>query len=220
MSREFISRCVNRSSRNTLGDRINFPAHQTRQCVTKWTQQIITHHEVIETHIKNNLAVGRVIRVHRMEHITHGHVNPHDVCCGSFPRHQPDTISIVGVPSEGETTSKSEIKVDQNGLIVNDNVTIGDRHVVHHRHTRQWNINRAIHATVFTNTHILHMIHPLGPRINDGMHLAGYRINFRMRSECTRQCSKKVIASDGFKFVVQFHWTSTSFDHRPRGARK
>ena len=155
-----------------------------------------------------------------MEYVTHGYVNPHDVCCSSFARHQSNTIAILGVPSEWETTSKRQVEINQYWLIVDNDVTISDRHVMHHRHTRQRNINRTIHAPVFANAHILHVIHPFGPRINDRVHLTGDWIDLRMRSERTGQGPKKVIASDSFEFVVQFHWTSTSFNHRPCGSGK
>ena len=132
MSREFISRCINCGDRHPLGNGIYLPTHEPRQCVAEWTEQIITHHEVVETHIEHNLAIRRVVRVHRVEHITHGHVNPYYVRRGSFARHQSHTIAILGVPSEWKTTSKRQIKVNQNRLIVNNNVTISDRHVMHH----------------------------------------------------------------------------------------
>ena len=218
VTRELVAGRVDRRGRHALRGGIDLPTHQTRQRITERTQQVGSHHHVVEAHVQNDLAVGGVEGVHRMEHVAHRNVHPHDVGGGSLARHQAHAVSVFGVPTERETPRERQVEVDEHRLVVHHHVSIRDRHVVHHRHARQRDVDRAVHATVLTHADVLNVVHPLGPRVHDRVHLAGHRIELRMSGERAGQGAEEIVATHGLQLVGEFDGATSGLHHGPRGA--
>ena len=100
-------------------------------------------------------------------------------------------------------------------LIVDDHVFLGQRDVVHHRHTRQRHINGLAYFAISAHHDVLNMIHPLRPRIDHGMHLTRHRINFGVCGKRPRKRAFKIVSAHGFQLIGQFNRGTPSFNHCP-----
>ena len=219
VTRELVGRLIDRRDRRGTRARIDFPANQTSRRVAERTVEIVAHHSLVEAHVEHDLAVGRVVRVERVEHVAHGHIDPHDVGRRALTRHQTHAVAVVVVPPERERAAgERQVEVDQHRLVVHHHVAIGDRHVVHHRHARQRNVDRAVHSAVLAHAHVLDVVEPLCPGVDHGVHLARCRIDLRVGGECAGQRAEEVVVPDGLEFVRELDRASTGLDHGPRGA--
>ena len=74
------------------------------------------------------------------------------------------------------------------------------------------------HLAIGSNNHVLHMVHPLGQRVDHGVHLARVGIDLGMRRECSGQGAEEVVARNRLEFVGELNRTTTGFDHGKCGA--
>ena len=155
-----------------------------------------------------------------MKAVTHGHIDPNDIVRGTFSGQQAYPIPVVGIPLKWEAVGGEHVEINGYRLIVDDHVFFGQRHIVHHRHTRQRHVNRLTHFAIGAHHHVLNMIHPLGPRINHGMHLPGHRINFGMCGKRPGQRAFKVVSTNGFQLVGKFYRRASRLNHGPGFAGK
>ena len=153
-----------------------------------------------------------------MERVAQRCIDPHDVGRLTLTRQQPDTAAIVRIPAEGEPAGEGEIEVDGDREVVDDGVPLGERHVVHHRHAGQRDVDGAADLALGANHDVLHVVHPLAPRIHDRMHLTGVGVDLRVGGEGTGQGAEEVVSAHGVEFVGELDRTTTCFHHRPRGA--
>ena len=155
-----------------------------------------------------------------METISHGHIDPNDIVIGAFSWHQTHPVSIVWIPLEWEAVGSEHIEVYSYRLVVDDHVFFGQRHVVHHRHPGHRHINGLADFAVGAHHHILHMIHPLWPRIHHGMHFPRHWVNFGVSGKRAGERAFKVVSTNSFQLVGKLHWRAAGLYHCPGFARK
>ena len=91
---------------------------------------------------------------------------------------------------------------------------------MHHRAIVDRHVDCASHATVVADNHVLDVVQPLREGVDDGVHLAGVGVDFRVGGECAWQGPEEVVAGNGLEFVRHFDGATAGFDHRPRCTRE
>ena len=144
---------------------------------------MIKHGRVIAK-VNGDAAILIVKSVHWVEAVTDGDIYPNNVFSTTLSRQQTNSVTIVWIPFERKTVGGYHVEIDCNWLVVDDDVLLGERHVMHHGHAWQRHIQGFADFAVSAHNNILHMIHPFRPSIDHRVHLVSHRVYFRMRREC------------------------------------
>ena len=218
MSGELVGGLVDHGGRRGAGDRVELPALAPAQvAVTERAEQIVLEHLRVVADVDDDLPVGRVVGVHRVEGVPDRQVDPDDVARLSIAGEQTDPVAVVGVPAEREASGERQIEIDGARLVVHDRVAGGERHVVQHRHAER-DVDRAAHPAIGCDHDVLDMIEPLTPGVDHGVHLAAVGVDLRVGGERARQRAEEVVAADGLELVGELDRAPAGFDHRPRAA--
>ena len=108
--------------------------------------------------------------------------------------------------------------VERHGQVVEHHVTLGQRHVVHHRAARHFDVDGAPRLPVSTDHRVLHGV-PAIHAVRNRMQLIGFRITLGMGGVAAGERAVEIADTDGVELVGHLEIGDTGLDQGEGPAR-
>ena len=188
-----------RSSMTLPRCEVDRPAVERRRAFVR-AEAVAVEHLRVADDVEHD-AVAVVVGVQRVEHVAGLDVEPPDVVGRGLPRQDADASGVVRVPPVGEARAgHGSVEVEGHRQVVDHDVVLGEREVVHHRAGADLDVDGAAHPAVGADHRVLHDVAP-APEVRERVQLAGLRVALGVGGVAAGQRAVEVARPDRVELV-------------------